>query len=212
LNILLFGAPGVGKGTQSSLLVEKLDMRHISTGDLFRLAIKNETDLGLEAKLYMDKGELVPDSVVIAMVREVLENLHGQGFILDGFPRTCNQAKELDVVLETMGMSLDKVISIAVPEKELIVRLTGRRVCSGCGAVYHIKNKPSLVEGVCDICSAEVTQRVDDHQDAISTRLDVYKKNTEPVKDLYRSLNKLIEIDGVGGSDVVFTRVKEVLS
>lgn len=211
MNILLFGAPGVGKGTQSALLVEKLDMRHISTGDLFRIAIKNETPLGLEAKQYMDKGALVPDSVTIGMVQEVLENLHGQNFILDGFPRTQPQAVALDELLSAMGMSLDKVISLAVPEGELLARLTGRRVCKSCGAVYHIQTKPTKIDGVCDVCNGSVEQRADDQEAAIKKRLAVYSESTKPVMDFYKEKEKLIEVDGMGPTEEVFKRVKQVL-
>ena len=212
MNILLFGAPGVGKGTQSALLVEKMDMKHISTGDLFRHAIKNETKLGLEAKSFMDGGNLVPDNVVIGMVQEVLEGLDGQNFILDGFPRTKPQAEALESLLEQFGLNIEKVISIQVPDEDLIQRLSGRRVCKDCGAVYHVEAKPTQAEGKCDLCEGEVVQRTDDQLDAIKHRLSVYNDSTRPVKEFYEGLDKLVEIDGAGSADGVFDRIKSILN
>ncbi|MBC87527.1 MAG: adenylate kinase [Bdellovibrionaceae bacterium] len=212
MNLILFGAPGVGKGTQSALLVEKLDMRHISTGDLFRNAIKNETELGKKAKEFMDAGNLVPDEVTIGLVEEVLKNLNGQSFILDGFPRTTAQADALDGLLEKIGAPLDRVISFQVPESELVSRLTGRRVCKGCGAVYHIASKPPQQDGVCDVCGkAEVVQRKDDQEDVIKVRLENYENSTRPVKEFYQNKGQFTEIDGTGSADEVFERVQKVL-
>ncbi|MCB0413610.1 MAG: adenylate kinase [Bdellovibrionales bacterium] len=211
MNILLFGAPGVGKGTQSQLLVEKLDMKHISTGDLFRNAIKKQTDLGQEAQKYMDKGELVPDSIVIGMVEEVLKSLDGHSFILDGFPRTRAQAEALDQLLASMSLSIEKVISLDVPQEELLKRLTGRRVCKACGAVYHETSNPTKEDGVCDVCGGEVVQRNDDKEEAIQKRLSVYEDSTAPVKDFYKSKEKLVDLDGMGDTSEVFERIKSVL-
>ncbi len=188
MNIILFGAPGVGKGTQSSLLIDKLDMRHISTGDLFRYAIKNKTSLGLEAQTYIDEGKLVPDSIVIGMVEEVFEKLNGQNFILDGFPRTGTQAEALENLLNMFKLEIGKVISLKVPESVLMKRLTGRRVCKSCGAVFHVDSKPTKEEGKCDSCGGEVIQRSDDKEDVIAQRLQEYEKNTKPVKEFYKSL------------------------
>ncbi len=211
MNLILFGAPGVGKGTQSALLVEKLDMRHISTGDLFRNAIKNETELGKKAQSYMDAGNLVPDEIVIGMVEEVFENLNGQSFILDGFPRTTAQAEALEKLLDKVGISLDKVISLKVPQDELVSRLTGRRVCKGCGAVYHIESKPPKQEGVCDLCGEGVIQREDDKEEVIKTRLENYENSTRPVKEFYQNLGKFTEVDGTGSTEEVFARVQQNL-
>lgn len=212
MNLLLFGPPGAGKGTQSNILVEKLDMRHISTGDLFRSAIKNNTELGQKAKEYMDKGNLVPDEVVIGMVEETLNTLSGQSFILDGFPRTQPQAQALDNLLEQLNLKLDWVVSLSVPDAALISRLTGRRVCKSCGAVYHVESKPTQKEGVCDICNGDVIQRADDKEDVIKDRLEVYRENTAPLIEYYQDQNKLLDIDGTGATDAVFERIKTAVN
>ncbi|MEZ4873343.1 MAG: adenylate kinase [Bdellovibrionales bacterium] len=211
MNLIMFGAPGVGKGTQSALLVEKMDMRHISTGDLFRNAMKNDTELGKKAKEYMNAGNLVPDEITIAMVEEVLENLNGQSFILDGFPRTTAQAEALDKLLDKVGIKIDKVVSFNVPQEELISRLTGRRVCTGCGAVYHVATKPAKKDGICDLCGQDVVQRKDDMEDVIRVRLENYENSTRPVKEFYQEKGCFIEIDGLGSADEVFSRVQAVL-
>ena len=212
MNLLLFGPPGAGKGTQSTFLVEKLDMRHISTGDLFRAAMKNNTELGQKAKQYMDKGQLVPDEIVIGMVEEKLESLAGQSFILDGFPRTKPQAEALDRLLDQLNMKLDWVVSLNVPDQTLISRLTGRRVCKGCGAVYHVEAKPTQKDGVCDICGGEVVQRSDDMEDVIKDRLEVYKKNTAPLIEYYQEQKKLLDINGTGATEAVFERIKSAVT
>lgn len=212
MNILLFGPPGAGKGTQSAMLVEKMGMKHISTGDLFRSAIKGQTALGLEAQKFMDKGDLVPDSVVIGMVDEVVQGLSGQGFILDGFPRTVPQAEALDRMLEKYSLGVDRAMFLEVPEEQLIARLSGRRVCKGCGAVYHAVSHPPKVDGVCDSCGAEVIQRPDDQEDAVRNRLIVYKKSTEPVKAFYQQRNSLVEVDGTGAVGNVFGRLEAALA
>ena len=212
MNLLLFGPPGAGKGTQSTFLVEKLDMRHISTGDLFRSAMKNNTELGQKAKQYMDKGQLVPDEIVIGMVEEKLESLAGQSFILDGFPRTKPQAEALDRLLDQHNMKLDWVVSLNVPDQTLISRLTGRRVCKGCGAVYHVEAKPTQKDGVCDICGGEVVQRSDDMEDVIKDRLEVYKNNTAPLIEYYQEQKKLLDIDGTGATEAVFERIKSAVT
>ncbi|MCH2533570.1 MAG: adenylate kinase [Bdellovibrionales bacterium] len=212
MNLLLFGPPGAGKGTQSTFLVEKLDMRHISTGDLFRSAMKNNTELGQKAKQYMDKGQLVPDEIVIGMVEEKLKSLSGQSFILDGFPRTEPQAQALDKLLDQLNLKLDWVVSLSVPDETLISRLTGRRVCKACGAVYHTDSKPTQKEGVCDVCGGEVIQRADDKEEVIKDRLEVYRKNTAPLIDYYQAQNKLLDIDGTGATEAVFERIKEAVT
>lgn len=212
MNLLLFGPPGAGKGTQSTFLVEKLDMRHISTGDLFRSAMKNNTELGQKAKQYMDKGQLVPDEIVIGMVEEKLKSLSGQSFILDGFPRTEPQAKALDQLLTQLDLKLDWVVSLNVPDETLISRLTGRRVCKGCGAVYHVDSKPTQKSGVCDVCGGEVIQRADDKEDVIKDRLEVYRKSTAPLIDYYQAQNKLLDIDGTGATEAVFERIKAAVA
>jgi adenylate kinase len=208
LNLILFGPPGAGKGTQSELLVSREGMRQISTGDLFRAAIKNQTALGRQAKEYMDAGKLVPDSVTIAMVEEVLAKLGGQSFILDGFPRTVPQAEALDSLLKTMNLKIGKVLFLEVPRKELLERLAGRRVCKQCGAVYHVDSKPSKKSGVCDNCGGEVVQRNDDKEEAIRTRLEVYDQSTSPVKEFYKRAGQSVELDGTGDTEAVFSRIK----
>ena len=184
MNILLFGAPGAGKGTQSALLVEKFKMSHISTGDLFRYNMKNDTDLGKEAKSYIDKGELVPDTVTINMVGEELKNIDGNSFILDGFPRNVAQAEALNTLLADHKLNLDKAIFLEVPNNEIVDRLSGRRLCKDCGAVYHVTAMPPKDGKTCDSCGSEnIYQRSDDQKEAIEKRLSVYAESTAPLKD-----------------------------
>lgn len=211
MNIVLFGAPGAGKGTQSALLVEKLGMVQISTGDLFRAAIKNKTELGKQAQAFMDKGELVPDSVTIQMVDEVLVNLKNKSFILDGFPRTQAQAEGLGKILKQRGLEIGKAIFLEVPKEELLGRLTGRRVCKACGAVYHVQTKPSKVDGVCDNCGGEVVQRNDDKVDVIATRLKTYEDNTLPLRSYYKEQGKYVELNGAQDTDKVFSALNTVV-
>lgn len=211
MNIIIFGAPGVGKGTQSALLVEKLDMRHISTGDLFRAAMKNETPLGLKAQSYIDNGDLVPDEITIGLVDEVLQNLNDQDFILDGFPRTTPQAEALDKLLDKHHFAVDKVISLTVPKEQLVERLTGRRLCQGCGAVYHVAAKPSKEDGICDVCGNELIQRKDDQPNVVQNRLGVYEDNTRPVMDYYSNTDRMVEVDGKGSTEEVFERLQKHL-
>ena len=212
MNIVLFGAPGAGKGTQSTLLVERMGMVQISTGDLFRAAIKNKTALGQQAQSFMDKGELVPDSIVIGMVDEVLANLGKKSFILDGFPRTSAQADALGKILRQRGLEIGKAVFLEVPREELLGRLTGRRVCKSCGAVYHVSSKPTKVAGVCDNCGGEVIQRNDDKEDVIATRLKTYEENTLPLRTYFKESNKYVEVNGNQDTETVFSNIKKVLS
>jgi adenylate kinase len=212
MNIVLFGAPGAGKGTQSTLLVDRMGMVQISTGDLFRAAIKNKTALGLQAQGFMDKGELVPDSIVIGMVDAVLAKLGNKSFILDGFPRTSAQADALGKILRQRGLEIGKAVFLEVPREELLGRLTGRRVCKACGAVYHVSSKPSKVAGVCDNCGSEVIQRNDDKEDVIATRLKTYEENTLPLRTYFKESNKYVEVNGNQDTEVVFSSIKKVLS
>lgn len=211
MNILLFGAPGAGKGTQSSLLVERLGMVQISTGDLFRAAIKNDTQLGRQAKSFMDKGELVPDSVVVGMVREVLNSIEGKPFILDGFPRTVPQAEALGMMLSDLGVQLGKAIFLEVPNGILLERLTGRRVCQSCGAVFHMSSKPTKVSGVCDACGGVVVQRNDDKEEVIATRLKAYEENTLPLRSFYKSAGIYSNINGDENPEVIFETIKKII-
>lgn len=211
-NIILFGAPGAGKGTQSAFMVEKWGMVHISTGDLFRKAIRNETALGKEARKYMDQGELVPDAVVIGMVEEVLTEIEDKNFVLDGFPRNVSQAEALENLLKKHHTTIGKVVSLEVPTETLVSRLSSRRVCSQCGAVYNVVGKPPRVEGICDQCGGQVIQRDDDKEEAIRTRLQVYEESTRPLKTYFENQNKLVEIDGVGEAQEVLARVEQALN
>lgn len=212
MNILLFGPPGAGKGTQSAFLVEDLKMKHISTGDMLRAAIKNKTKLGLEAQGFINAGNLVPDDVVIGMVEEVFGELGGKSFILDGFPRTTPQAQALDQLLVKTGKELKKAVFLVVPHDVLISRLSGRRVCKNCGATYHVDAKPPKQAGICDNCGKnEIYQREDDKAEAISTRLETYDKNTRPLKDFYQKQGRLLEVDGTGDVTAVYDRIKKVI-
>ncbi|WP_413580553.1 adenylate kinase [Bdellovibrio sp. HCB288] len=210
MNLILFGAPGAGKGTQSELLIKRLQMTQISTGDLFRAAIKGQTDLGKKAQEYMDKGQLVPDSIVIGMVEEVLQK-GVNNFILDGFPRTVAQAEALDNLLNKMTLSIGKAIFLEVPMEILMDRLTGRRVCKSCGAVYHIVSKPTKTEGKCDNCGGEVVQRNDDKADVIETRLKTYQEFTSPLKEFYKKSGKYIEVDGNRDTEQVYTEIEKII-
>lgn len=206
------GPPGAGKGTQAALIKEEFKVPHISTGDMFRAAIKNSTPLGLEAKKYMDQGNLVPDSVTIGLVKERLQNDDCKlGFMLDGFPRTIAQAEALDEILKELNIKLDAVLNIAVDSEVLVDRIVGRRVCKQCGAGYHVTNLKPLKEGICDVCGSELIQRKDDTKETVVTRLDVYTKQTKPLLEYYEKQNLVKEVNGLGDIDVIFDEVKKVL-
>lgn len=193
MNLILLGAPGAGKGTQAEVICNHLNIPAISTGNILREAVKNGTQLGLEAKSFMDSGALVPDEIVIGILKDRIgEDDCQNGFILDGFPRTVPQAKALD----EMGVQIDKVIDIEVADEKIMQRLSGRRVCADCGASYHIEYKPSKSEGVCDKCGGETVLRQDDHPDTIKDRLHVYHEQTEPLKDYYQQTGKLVVVQG----------------
>jgi adenylate kinase len=212
MNIVLFGPPGAGKGTQSALLVEKKQMRHISTGDLLREAVRNQTPLGLQAKSIMDAGKLVSDDIMIGIVQEVLKGLKGQSFILDGFPRTVPQAEALELALKDFGLKIGKALFLEVPRQDLLRRLSGRRVCQSCGATYHADTKPTKREGICDVCGGAVVQRKDDHESVIGTRLEAYDQSTTPVKHYFAKKGALAEINGVGSTEEVYTRLTAQLA
>lgn len=197
MNIILMGLPGAGKGTQAAHIVKALGIPHISTGDMFRQAIKEETPLGLEAKSYMDQGELVPDHVTIGIVRDRLAKEDcAQGFLLDGFPRTVPQAEALDQLLHELSKQLDRVIYIDVAEQELLVRLSGRWICRQCGASYHTKFAPPRKEGVCDNCGGELYQRDDDKTETVSKRLEVNMAQMQKLLAYYRPTGLLYRING----------------
>jgi adenylate kinase len=211
LNIVLFGAPGAGKGTQSALLVERMRMKQISTGDLFRAHVKGQTPLGVKAKSYMDAGQLVPDEIVISMVEEVLEDQQDQNFILDGFPRTVPQAEALESMLKRKGLQISRALFLEVPMSELMGRLTGRRVCSSCGATYHVTAKPPQAKGICDLCGGILEQRKDDHEEVIQSRLEAYTRSTAPLKSYFADLGMLREVQGMGETEAVYARLNQAM-
>lgn len=211
MNLVLFGSPGAGKGTQSVLLVEKKGYVQVSTGDLFRAAIKGRTELGMKAQAFMDKGDLVPDEVVIGMVEEALKGLHGKSFIMDGFPRTVPQAEAFDKMLGRNGLKIDQVVSLEVPRDTLLGRLAGRRVCKNCGAVYHVATKRPSKEGRCDNCNGEVVLRPDDREEVVLNRLVTYERSTAPVKDFYKEQGKFAEINGDRDEKAVYEDLAALL-
>jgi len=213
MNIVLMGLPGAGKGTQADKIVEKYEIPHISTGDMFRAAIKNQTALGLEAKSFMDQGALVPDEVTIGIVRERLSQADcANGFLLDGFPRTVPQAEALDTTLAELGKSVEHVINIQVEQEELIKRLTGRRICKECGTAYHLVFNPPQEEGKCDKDGGELYQRADDNPETVTNRLEVNMKQTQPLLDFYGEKGVLTNIDGQQHITKVFADIDALLT
>jgi len=211
LNIILMGPPGAGKGTQAKRIIATFDIPHISTGDMFREAIKNETPLGVLAKSYIDKGHLVPDDVTIGLVRERLSQPDcANGYLLDGFPRTIPQAEALEVLTKEINRPVTHVVDIEVANEELIRRICGRRVCKKCGAPYHVDTMRPKVEGVCDICGGNLIQRPDDNEEALVTRLDHYVKDTKPLLDFYQVRNLLHTFDGTVGADNLLNELKQL--
>ena len=212
MNIILMGLPGAGKGTQASEIVKKFPIPHISTGDMFRKAIKDETDLGKEAKSYMDRGELVPDEVTVGIVKErISEDDAKKGFLLDGFPRTIDQAEALNDIMSELGRNIDAVINIEVPEEELMNRLTGRRICEKCGTTYHLVFNPQKVDGICDIDGGKLYQREDDNPETVSNRLNVNVKQSKPILEYYNEKGVLKNIDGAKDIDDVTKDVIDIL-
>lgn len=212
LRTILLGPPGAGKGTQADKIVEKYNIPHISTGDIFRDNIKNGTELGKKAQEYMNKGELVPDDLVIEIATDrLLKGDCKNGFLLDGFPRTVYQAEKLDAFLEAHGQKLDKVLDLEVGEDLLMVRLTGRRVCKACGASYHVVNIPPKKEGICDKCGGELIQRPDDNAETAKNRIDVYNEQTRPLVDYYEKAGNLARIDGATPLEETFKDIVAVL-
>ncbi|MGE5310230.1 MAG: adenylate kinase [Nitrospirota bacterium] len=213
MNIILLGPPGAGKGTQAKMLIDKYRMPQISTGDILRAAVKEGTPLGKEAKSFMDKGQLVPDSVVIGIVEERIQQPDCQrGYMLDGFPRTVPQAEALDEMLKKRKSKIDHVVSIEVATDELVKRLTGRRTCRECGAGFHVYFDPPKKAGKCDKCGAELYQRDDDNEKTVTARLKVYENQTFPLIEYYKKQGKLKPVDGLGEMKTIFERITKVLS
>ncbi|MGL6115460.1 adenylate kinase [Cetobacterium sp. SF1] len=197
MNIMLFGAPGAGKGTQAKYIIDKYGIPQISTGDILRAAIAAGTPMGMEAKKFMDEGKLVPDSTIIGIIKERLSQEDCKaGFILDGFPRTLAQAEALEELMKELKINLDKVISLNVPDELIVGRITGRRVCPNCGASFHVEFNPSKVEGKCDYCGADLITRKDDTAETVNKRLEAYHTQTAPLFDFYKNRNVLVELDG----------------
>jgi len=207
--IVFLGPPGAGKGTQAERLAENLGIKRISTGDMLREAVAKGTELGMKAKSYMEKGELVPDSIILGIIEEAINN--EKDFILDGFPRNINQARALDEMLAKKGLDINHVIFLDVPEEEIIKRIAYRRVCVKCGAVYNLIFNPPKTDGICDICGSKLIQREDDREEVVRKRLEVYRENTEALVKIYEERGILKRIDGMGNRDEVFQRIKEAL-
>lgn len=212
MNLVLMGLPGAGKGTQAEKIVEKYGIPHISTGDMFRAAIKESTELGLQAKSFMDQGNLVPDEVTIGIVRERLSKEDcAEGFLLDGFPRTVAQAEELENILSDLNKKIDYVINIDVDQEFLMERLTGRRICKSCGSTYHLVFNPPAKDDVCDRCGGELYQRADDNAETVQNRLEVNQKQTKPLLDFYEGKGYLRNINGQQDIRKVFDDLDQLL-
>lgn len=212
MKIIMLGAPGAGKGTQADKICAKYNIPHISTGDIFRANIKNNTELGQKAKSYMDKGELVPDELVVDLVVDRIKaDDCTNGYVLDGFPRTIPQAEALDAALAAINDKVDYAINVEVPDENIINRMSGRRACVACGATYHIVHIPTKVEGVCDKCGAELILRDDDKPETVKNRLNVYHEQTQLLIDYYTAKNILHEVDGTKAMEDVFSSIVSIL-
>ncbi len=212
MKIIMLGAPGAGKGTQAKMIASKYAIPHISTGDIFRANIKNGTELGAKAKQYMDKGELVPDELVVDLIMDRFkEDDAKNGYVLDGFPRTIPQAEALDKALSAAGEDIDFAINVEVPDENIINRMSGRRACVGCGATYHIKYNAPKTEGICDTCGKELILRDDDKPETVKNRLEVYHNQTQPLIDYYEKKGKLKEVDGTVDMNDVFNAIVDIL-
>ena len=212
MKIIMLGAPGAGKGTQAKKIASKYNIPHISTGDIFRANIKNNTELGQKAKVYMDKGEYVPDELGVELIMDRFKEADCKnGYVLDGFPRTIPQAEALDKALSANGEQIDFAINVLVPDEHIIKRMSGRRACVGCGATYHIQYNPTKEEGVCDVCGEGLILREDDKPEIVQNRLTVYHEKTQPLIDYYTSKDILVEVDGTKDMEEVFSDIVNVL-
>ncbi len=208
----MLGAPGAGKGTQAKMIAEKYGIPHVSTGDIFRANIKNGTELGKQAKAYMDKGELVPDELTVKILLDrVAQDDCKNGYVLDGFPRTIPQAEVLDKELDRLGESIDYAIDVDVPDENIVKRMGGRRACVTCGATYHIEHVPPKKEGICDVCGGELILRDDDKPETVQNRLNVYHTQTQPLIDYYTKKGVLKEVDGTVDMKEVFDSIVSIL-
>ena len=213
MRLILLGPPGAGKGTQAKMLAEKFGIPQISTGDILRKAVSDNTELGRRAKAVMDDGHLVPDEIVIELIKEKIKGVDcSKGFILDGFPRTIVQAEKLDETLHDMNLKIDSVIDFEVNPQELITRLTGRRSCSNCGAMFHDETRQPKKPGTCDICGNALYQRPDDNKETILKRLEVYENETAPLKNFYRKQGNLKSLEGRGSVEEIFSQVCDLVS
>lgn len=212
MKIIMLGAPGAGKGTQAKMIAKEYAIPHISTGDIFRANIKGETPLGMEAKSYIDKGQLVPDELTINMLLDRIEKEDCKnGYILDGFPRTIPQAVSLDEALEKKNETITCAINVDVPDEKIIARMSGRRACLSCGATYHTTYVPPKKEGICDVCNGELILRDDDKPETVKARLEVYHKQTQPLIEYYEKQELLLTVDGNRDVEVVFSDIKKAL-
>ncbi|MGN0299587.1 MAG: adenylate kinase [Lachnospiraceae bacterium] len=212
MKVIMLGAPGAGKGTQAKMIADQYGVLHISTGDIFRANIKNNTPLGQKAKTYMDQGLLVPDELVVDLVVDRLAQEDcKKGYILDGFPRTIPQAESLDAALAQVGTEIDYAIDVEVPDENIVKRMSGRRACVKCGATYHIEHVPPKKENICDRCGSELILRDDDKPETVLKRLGIYHNQTQPLIDYYQSKNKLVAVDGTQDMQDVFHAICEIL-
>ncbi len=211
MNLILFGPPGVGKGTQGDRLASEYGLSHLAMGDILRAAVRDETEAGVQAKQFMDAGQLVPDAVVVAMIEECILGGDKSGFLLDGFPRNVAQAEALDVMLDKHDLSIDRIVFMDAPEENLLKRLCGRMICRACGFGFHRQYSPPLKSGCCDRCGGELYQRDDDREDVISHRLEVYREQTAPLLDFYRHQDGFFRLDASGEMDAVYAALKEAV-
>ena len=212
MKIIMLGAPGAGKGTQAKMIADKYGVPHVSTGDIFRANIKNGTELGMEAKKYMDQGLLVPDELTVKVLLDrVSQPDCKNGYVLDGFPRTIPQAEVLDKALAELGESIDYAIDVDVPDENIVKRMSGRRACVSCGATYHVVHVPPKKEGICDRCGSELILRDDDKPETVKNRLDVYHKQTQPLIDFYTKKGVLKTVDGTVDMQDVFKAIVAIL-